>query len=174
MWPRCIVTNFIIIKPTRCTTFTNLFWHETLHVSDSSSVHHQQFIHCRTLSNCKGKIPVRSNNRISVAQPHLFHTPDSWNDFIYNERFLWNTSAPLPRRISVGLTLIFVCHLLTLAQSTAAITNDIVLHFLFIFVHTSSTWHQTCQYMNHIGELHACLKHLTYTIYSNFIYYKKL
>ena len=25
---RCIVTNFFIIKPTRCTNFTNLFWHE--------------------------------------------------------------------------------------------------------------------------------------------------
>ena len=49
MWP-CIVTNFFIIKPTRYTNFTNLFWHETLHVSDSSSVHHQEFIHC-TLSN---------------------------------------------------------------------------------------------------------------------------
>ena len=35
-----------IIKPTRCTNFTNLFCHETLHVSDSSSVHHQEFIHC--------------------------------------------------------------------------------------------------------------------------------
>jgi hypothetical protein len=33
---------FFIIKPTRCTNFTNLFWHETLHVSDSSSVHHQE------------------------------------------------------------------------------------------------------------------------------------
>ena len=49
MWS-CIVTNFFIIKPTRCTNSTNLFWHETLHVSDSSSVHHQEFIHC-TLSN---------------------------------------------------------------------------------------------------------------------------
>jgi hypothetical protein len=45
-WPCCIVTNFFILKPTRCTNFTNLFWHETLHVSDSSSVHHQKFIHC--------------------------------------------------------------------------------------------------------------------------------
>jgi hypothetical protein len=27
-----------------CTNFTNLFCHETLHVSDSSSVHHQGFI----------------------------------------------------------------------------------------------------------------------------------
>ena len=49
MWPS-IVTNFFIIKPTRCSNFTNLFWHETLYVSDSSSVHHQKFIHC-TLSN---------------------------------------------------------------------------------------------------------------------------
>ena len=49
MWPR-IVTNFFIIKPTRCTNFTNLFWHETLHVSECSCVHHQEFIHC-TLSN---------------------------------------------------------------------------------------------------------------------------
>ena len=39
-------TFSFIIKPTRCTNFTNLPWHETLHVSDSSSVHHQEFIHC--------------------------------------------------------------------------------------------------------------------------------
>jgi hypothetical protein len=45
-----MITCFFIIKPTGCTIFTNLFWHETLHVSDSSSVHHQEFIHC-TLSN---------------------------------------------------------------------------------------------------------------------------
>jgi hypothetical protein len=49
MWP-CIVTNFFVIKPNRCTNFTNLFCHETLHVSDSSSVHHQEFIYC-ILSN---------------------------------------------------------------------------------------------------------------------------
>ena len=34
----------------RCTNFTNLFCLETLHVSDSSSVHHPEFFHC-TLSN---------------------------------------------------------------------------------------------------------------------------
>jgi hypothetical protein len=37
MWPG-VVTNFFAIKPTRCTNFTNLFSHETLRVSDSSSV----------------------------------------------------------------------------------------------------------------------------------------
>ena len=42
--------GLFIIKATRRTNFTNLFWCETLQVSDSSSVHHQVFIHC-TLSN---------------------------------------------------------------------------------------------------------------------------
>jgi len=34
-------SKHFVIKPTRCTNFTNLFRHETLHVSDSSSVHQQ-------------------------------------------------------------------------------------------------------------------------------------
>jgi hypothetical protein len=37
---------FFIIKPTRYTNLTNLFWHEILHISEGSSVHHQVFIHC--------------------------------------------------------------------------------------------------------------------------------
>jgi len=44
------IVNFFAIKPNSCTNFTNLFCHGTLHVSDSSSVHHQEFIHF-TLSN---------------------------------------------------------------------------------------------------------------------------
>jgi len=32
----------LIIKPTRCTNFSNLFWYGTLHVSDSFSAHHQE------------------------------------------------------------------------------------------------------------------------------------
>ena len=46
---KCVIP-FFVIKRTRCTNFTNLFCHETLHVSDSSPVYHQEFIHC-TLSN---------------------------------------------------------------------------------------------------------------------------
>jgi hypothetical protein len=35
--------NYLLtIKPTRCTNFSSLFCSETLHVSDSSSVHHQE------------------------------------------------------------------------------------------------------------------------------------
>ena len=45
-----IYAIYFIIKPIRCTNLINLFCHETLHFSDSWSVHHQEFIHC-TLSN---------------------------------------------------------------------------------------------------------------------------
>jgi len=41
MWP-CIVTNLFTIKPTDALIFPNLFWYETLHVSASSSAHHQE------------------------------------------------------------------------------------------------------------------------------------
>ena len=37
--------HYFTTKPNRCTNFTNLVWHETLQVSDSSSVHHQEFIY---------------------------------------------------------------------------------------------------------------------------------
>ena len=45
-WP--MWCDFLIIKPTRCTIFSNLFWNETLHVSDCSSVHHQEFFTVHT------------------------------------------------------------------------------------------------------------------------------
>ena len=44
--------QFFIILPTICTNFTNLFWHETLHVSDSFSAHHQEFIRAGPGWNC--------------------------------------------------------------------------------------------------------------------------
>ena len=59
MWP-CIVTNLFIIKPTRRTNFPNLFWHETPHVSGSSTAHHQEFIHC-TLSNGMCHTPLEQD-----------------------------------------------------------------------------------------------------------------
>jgi len=69
---------FFIIKPTRCTSFPNLLQHETLHVSDSSSAHHQEFIHC-TLSNgifhtgLKNRVPSWSCSK-AVFKP-IWHIP---------------------------------------------------------------------------------------------------
>ena len=51
-----------IIKPSRFTNFRNLFCHETLHVSDSSSTHYEEFIHC-TLSNGLSEVSVSCQNK---------------------------------------------------------------------------------------------------------------
>jgi len=39
---------FFLIKPTGCINFPKFLWNETLHISDSSSVHHQEFFTVRT------------------------------------------------------------------------------------------------------------------------------
>jgi len=46
--------------------FSNLFGHETLRVSDSSSVHHHEFIHC-TLSNGM----CHTGLKTAVEQEHM-------------------------------------------------------------------------------------------------------
>jgi hypothetical protein len=38
--------KFLYNKTNQMHQFPNLLWHETLHVSGSSSAHHQEFIHC--------------------------------------------------------------------------------------------------------------------------------
>jgi len=40
--------KFLTINPTRYTDFSDLVWNETLHVSDGSSVHHQEFFTVHT------------------------------------------------------------------------------------------------------------------------------
>ena len=59
--------NFFVINPTIHTNFANLFlfWLETLHVSDSSSVRHQEFIHC-TLKN----VMCHTGLQTAVEQDH--------------------------------------------------------------------------------------------------------
>jgi hypothetical protein len=42
LWSSTIQLYILIIKPTRCTNFSNLFLNDILHVSDSSSVHRQE------------------------------------------------------------------------------------------------------------------------------------
>jgi len=67
------VVRFFIIKPTRCTNFTNVFWRETLHVSDSSSVHHQEFIHFTLSSGICRTVPSWSCWK-AVYKP-VWHVP---------------------------------------------------------------------------------------------------
>jgi hypothetical protein len=75
----------LIIKPTRCTNFSNLFWNEILHVSDSSSVHRQEFftVHtamvyviqvCRQLSSSRIKDALKlSTNMYGINHCCVFN-----------------------------------------------------------------------------------------------------
>jgi hypothetical protein len=70
-WP-CIVTYLLIIKPTRCTDFSNLFWNETLHVSDNSSVHHQELftVHSTMVYVIQVCRELSSSSRIRMEHPY--------------------------------------------------------------------------------------------------------
>jgi hypothetical protein len=85
IWPLCVLitlgSHFLIIKPPRCTNFSNLFWNETLQVSDSFSVHHQELftVHsavvyviqiCRKLSSSR----IRIHPDPAVYKP-VWHIP---------------------------------------------------------------------------------------------------
>ena len=61
--------KFLIIKPTRCTAFSNLFWNETLNVSDSSSVHHQDFSTVHTSTLCVIHVCWQLASRIRIEHP---------------------------------------------------------------------------------------------------------
>jgi len=69
---------FLTIKPTRCTNFSNLFWKETLHVSDSYSVHHQEFINVYTAIH-KGLL---------TAYKVSANLCDIYNCCVYSEKLL--------------------------------------------------------------------------------------
>ena len=61
------ITAFFVIKPNRCTNFKNLFCHETLHVSDSSSFHHSFSI----LSDDRSKASSKTMPPYSAMQSLL-------------------------------------------------------------------------------------------------------
>jgi hypothetical protein len=47
------VTFLFVIKQTRCTNFSKLFWNETPHVSDNSSVHRQELFTVHSAMVCE-------------------------------------------------------------------------------------------------------------------------
>ena len=74
--------KFLIIKPTRCTNYSNLFWNETLHVSDSSSVRHQEFFTVHT-AMVQGDSVARGPKLLSIKSYVIEII--TWN-FIYTYR----------------------------------------------------------------------------------------
>jgi hypothetical protein len=68
-------------KPARCTNFSNLFWNKTVHVSDSSSVHHQEFCTQQWYMSCRFVDSFRAGAHAPARKPSVWHTP--WNILIW-------------------------------------------------------------------------------------------
>jgi hypothetical protein len=79
--------KFRIIKPTRRTNFSISFWNETLHVSDNSSAHHQEFFTVHTAmvyvipvcGQVASRIRMELQKRIDLKLLHLvWMEQESW------------------------------------------------------------------------------------------------
>ena len=78
--------KFLIIKPTRCTDFSNLFWNETLHVSDSFPVPSSGVFHC-TRSN-----GVRHTGLLTACKQDQYRTAvPSWSCSQAVSKPVWHT-----------------------------------------------------------------------------------
>jgi len=93
--------DFLTRKPTRCTNISNLFWNETLHGSDSSSVHHQEFFTVHTavvyvIQVC-GQLSVKLHNiyRRCVYGEKLLMTDRGTvrNTQSFIPKWIWEISA---------------------------------------------------------------------------------
>ena len=60
----------LVIKPVPCTNFSKLFFNKTLHVSDSFSVHHQEFFTVHTAIH----IGFADSLRVSCQQTCITYT----------------------------------------------------------------------------------------------------
>jgi hypothetical protein len=117
MWPY-IVTNFFVIKPTRRTDFSNLFWNETLHVSDSSSVHHQELFTVHTAM-------------VYVYKP-VWHIVYTIAEFTVNNSWWWTEELSETCRVS------FQNKFQKLVRLVGFITKRETLHDIFCIVNRSA------------------------------------
>jgi hypothetical protein len=111
--------GFFIIKSTRRINFTHLFWHGTLHVSDSSSVHHQEFIHC-TLSNGMfhtGLLTTFEQDQDGTAVPSWSCSKTVWYIPLLSVQWIkswwWTGELSETRRVSCQNKFVKIVHLVS-------------------------------------------------------------
>ena len=68
---KCNTLLFPIVKPIRCTNFSILFWNENLHVSVSSSVHHQDLFTVHTAMVCVIQVCWQLASRIRMEMSSI-------------------------------------------------------------------------------------------------------
>jgi len=80
--------SVLIIKPTRCTNFSQIyFWNKILHVSDSSSGHHQQFfpVHTSMVYVLASRIRTEDPDPTRKQSANLY---DIYHWCVYSEKLL--------------------------------------------------------------------------------------
>ena len=87
-----ITRVILIIKPIRFNKFSNLFWNEILHVSDSSSVHHQEFITVHTamvyVIQLASRIRTDLQFRPDPARKLSANLYDTYHCCVYSDKLL--------------------------------------------------------------------------------------
>jgi hypothetical protein len=68
--------QILTIKPTRFTNFSNLFWKETPHVSDNSSVHCQEFFTVHTATVYVIQVCRQLSSRIRIKLLSSVYKPE--------------------------------------------------------------------------------------------------
>ena len=120
MWP-CIVTNFFIIRPTRCTNFTNLFWHEILTyfrqlVCPSSGVYslyiQQWYTTYRFVYSCRAG-PGWNCTSILVLLESCLQTCMTYTiaECTVNKLLIWTEELSETRRVSCQNKFVKLVHL---------------------------------------------------------------
>ena len=143
------IYGILVIKATRCTNFSNFFCYKTLHVSESSSVHHQEFFTVHTAMVCIILVPSWSCSQ-AVSKP-VWHIPElclQWKtpddgqrnspkhvEFYCKNKFeklvhlvgfiirIYHDARSPERQISIGIRCVCVC---AFASYTDIVHNDFV------------------------------------------------
>jgi hypothetical protein len=90
---RIVMVFIVIMKPARCTNFSNLFCYEILHVSDSSSVQHLEFFTLHSAMVYVIQVCRQLASRIRMFHPDPARTLsakvcDIYHCCVYSERLL--------------------------------------------------------------------------------------
>jgi hypothetical protein len=101
-WP-CIATNFLKIKPSKCSNSSNLFWNEILRVSESSSAHHQELFTVHSAMVYVTQICRQVSSRIRVPCILILLNKTVWHtiaECTVNSSWWWTEELSETCRVS--------------------------------------------------------------------------
>jgi len=117
--------KFLTIKPTSCINFSNLFWKETLHVSDSSSVHHQEFFTVHTTVVYDIQVCWQFASRIRMERSSSVHHQEFFTvhtTVVYDIQVCWQFASRIRMELRSILILLENCQQTCMSYTTVVCT----------------------------------------------------